>query len=241
MTIAVFGAGAFGTALAVALARDGRAIGLWSRDPLHAAAMAAARMNMRRLPLVDLPNSVSVSAEIGAFSGASVVLLAMPMQQLHGFVADHRAALAGKSVVTCMKGIDLASGRGPLAILRAADPGATPAILTGPSFAIDIARGLPTALTLACQDDDLGARLQDQLSTPVLRLYRSADTIGAELGGALKNVIAIAAGVVIGAGLGDSAYAFQADITLRFKNRSRRVEGHRRAHFGAGPAQWLQP
>lgn len=207
MKIAVLGAGAFGTALAVALARDGRKIGLWARDPQHAATMVATRTNDRRLAGVVLPKSVSVSAEIADFAGAGAVLLAVPMQQLASFVESHRAALAGKALVACMKGIDLSSRRGPLAILRAAFPGSHPAILTGPSFAIDIARGLPTALTLACEDDALGARLQESLATPVLRLYRTTDTIGAELGGALKNVIAIAAGVVIGAGLGDSARA----------------------------------
>jgi glycerol-3-phosphate dehydrogenase (NAD(P)+) len=107
-------------------------------------------------------------------------------------------------LVACCKGIDLATLQGPAALIAAACSNSPVAILTGPSFAADIARGLPTALTLAAQD---GEGLQHLLSTPSLRLYRSTDVIGAELGGALKNVIAIAAGVVIGAGLGDSARA----------------------------------
>lgn len=207
MRVAVLGAGAFGTALAVALARNGQTVGLWARDARHVAEMTQSRANGRRLPGASLPGSVSVSAEIADFGPADVLLLAIPMQQLARFVADHRGALKGKALVACAKGIDLASGLGPLAILRAALPGSHPAILTGPSFATDIARGLPTALTLACDADAIGAQLQDQLSTPTLRLYRTTDTVGAELGGALKNVIAIAAGVVIGAGLGDSARA----------------------------------
>ncbi len=207
MKIAVLGAGAFGTALAVALAREVRPIGLWARDPKHAAEMMEARANDRRLPGVILPELVSVSAEIADFRMADVLLLAIPMQQLASFVAHHRQTLDSKALVACAKGVDLQTGRGPLAILRAAFSGSHPAILTGPSFAADIARGLPTALTLACDDDAIGARLQDQLSTSTLRLYRTTDTVGAELGGALKNVIAIAAGVVIGAGLGDSARA----------------------------------
>lgn len=207
MRVAVLGAGAFGTALAIALARDGQPVGLWARDAGHVAEMAASRANGRRLPGARLPDLVSISSEIAGFRSADALLLAIPMQHMARFVADHRGALEGKALVACAKGVDLASGRGPLAILRAAFPGSHPAILTGPSFAHDIARGLPTALTLACDADAVGAQLQDQLSSPTLRLYRTTDTTGAELGGALKNVIAIAAGVVIGAGLGDSARA----------------------------------
>jgi glycerol-3-phosphate dehydrogenase (NAD(P)+) len=109
--------------------------------------------------------------------------------------------------VACAKGIDLATLQGPSALIARAVPSATPLVLTGPSFAADIARGLPTALTLACRDEAAAERLQTLLSTPVLRLYRSADVVGAELGGALKNVVAIACGACLGAGLGESARA----------------------------------
>ncbi|MEZ5887795.1 MAG: NAD(P)H-dependent glycerol-3-phosphate dehydrogenase [Paracoccaceae bacterium] len=207
MRIAVLGAGAFGTALAVALARGGETVGLWARDAGQAAAMQAGRQNAARLPGVTLPESVSVSAEIADFHLADTLLLAVPMQSLAGFVDSHRGALAGRALVACAKGIDLTSLRGPTAILAERSDSAHPAVLTGPSFAADIARGLPTALTLACADEGRGADLQDRLSTPVLRLYRTDDVTGAELGGALKNVIAIAAGVIAGAGLGDSARA----------------------------------
>ncbi|WP_413874698.1 NAD(P)H-dependent glycerol-3-phosphate dehydrogenase [Albidovulum sp.] len=207
MKVAVLGAGAFGTAMAVTLARTGGPIGLWTREPDHAEAMRHERMNARRLPGVNLPETVSVSAEVADFLGASILLVAVPMQQMAGFLASVGAALDGRTLVACAKGIDLVTGRGPTAILAEACPGAVPAVLTGPSFAGDIARGLPTALTLACTDETTGAMLQDALSTPALRLYRTTDVLGAELGGALKNVIAIAAGVVIGAGLGDSARA----------------------------------
>lgn len=207
MRVAVLGAGAFGTALAVALARGGDPVGLWARSADEAGAMARNRSNARRLPGVTLPESVSVSAGIGDFDRVPLILLAIPMQAMAGFLADHGPRLDRRTLIACAKGIDLASGRGPTAIIAAACPAALPAILTGPSFAADIARGLPTALTLACRDDARGAEVQAALSTPVLRLYRTTDTVGAELGGALKNVIAIAAGVVIGAGLGDSARA----------------------------------
>lgn len=207
MNVAILGAGAFGTALAVTLARNGAEVGLWTRDAGHAAAMRRDGANTRRLPGVEFPESVSVSAEIDTFSAAPIQLLAMPMQQMSGFLAAHRAILDGRALVACAKGIDLATGRGPTAIIAGACPRSPAAVLTGPSFAGDIARGLPTALTLACADDAQGKALQDALSTPVLRLYRTTDTVGAELGGALKNVVAIAAGVVIGARLGDSARA----------------------------------
>jgi glycerol-3-phosphate dehydrogenase (NAD(P)+) len=200
--IAVLGAGAFGTALAVALARDGRAVTLWARG-----AAAFAGGEARRLPGVALPDSLCPVTDLAFVSSAETVLLALPMQALAGFLAAEGRLLDGKALVACCKGIDLDSGRGPVAILADACPRATPALLTGPSFAADIARGLPTALTLACADPVAGEALQHDLSTPVLRLYRSDDTRGAELGGALKNVIAIAAGVVMGAGFGESARA----------------------------------
>jgi glycerol-3-phosphate dehydrogenase (NAD(P)+) len=201
--IAVIGAGAFGTALAVALAREGRDVTLWARDAGHVAAMQASRRNEARLAGVDLPASVRVTTTAD-FAAAKAVLLTLPMQSLRGYLADHADTLNGLPLVACCKGVDLATLQGPTAVIRAACPDSAVAILTGPSFAADIARGLPTALTLAAHD---GEALQHLLSTPNLRLYRTKDVTGAELGGALKNVIAIAAGVVMGAGLGDSARA----------------------------------
>ncbi|MCC0063518.1 MAG: NAD(P)-dependent glycerol-3-phosphate dehydrogenase [Defluviimonas sp.] len=207
MRIAVLGAGAFGTALAIALAAEGAPVGLWCRSPEAARAIAAGRENRARLPGAILPESVSVSAEDDLFAEAGILLLAVPMQQLAGFLETRSGALGRRKLVACAKGIDLATGQGPTSLIAAACPDATAAVLTGPSFAQDIATGLPTALTLACRDDGDGARLQAALATAVLRLYRTDDVTGAELGGALKNVIAIAAGVVTGARLGDSARA----------------------------------
>lgn len=201
--IGVVGAGAFGTALAVALGREGREVRLWARHPAQVSDMASSRTNALRLPGVILPDSVSVTAEIADLRTAKVVLLSLPMQSLAAFLAQ-APLLNGKTLVACCKGIDLATLQGPSALIRAACPDSAVAVLTGPSFAADIARGLPTALTLATTD---GEALQHLLSTPTLRLYRTDDVIGAELGGALKNVVAIAAGVAIGAGLGDSARA----------------------------------
>ncbi|WP_149587272.1 NAD(P)H-dependent glycerol-3-phosphate dehydrogenase [Tabrizicola flagellatus] len=203
--IGVLGAGAFGTALAVALGRAGREVRLWARDAAQVEDMRRTRRNDLALPGVDLPDAVSVHAEIGETTGGEALLLAVPMQALGSLLSSHPEIGEAQPLVACCKGVDLNSLRGPVALIRDRRPGAVAAILTGPSFAADIARGLPTALTLAATDR--GAALQDLLSTPTLRLYRTDDIVGAELGGALKNVIAIAAGVVIGSGLGDSARA----------------------------------
>ncbi len=218
--IGILGAGAFGTALAVALTANGP-VTLWGR-----------RIDWQgenpRLPGVAMPGAVTVTQDLDAALACDTILLALPAQALGAFLADHGPRLAGKSLVSTAKGIDLQHLTGPSALIAQAAPDAVVAVLTGPSFAADIARGLPTALTLACADGAAAQALQDRLSTPVLRLYRTTDVIGAELGGALKNVIAIAAGTVIGAGLGDSARA--AIITRGFAEMTRLA-----THLGARP------
>ncbi|GKY86500.1 NAD(P)H-dependent glycerol-3-phosphate dehydrogenase [Sinisalibacter aestuarii] len=199
--ISVLGAGAFGTALAISLARDGRAVTLWARDPRD---MAEARENARRLPGFTFPDTLTVTGDLEAATAAPIVLLALPLQQTAAFLEEHAALFRNQVLVCCSKGVDMATGRGPAEIIRETCPGATPAVLSGPSFAVDIAAGLPTALTLAADDPE---PLQHALTTANIRLYRSTDLIGVELGGALKNVIAIACGIAIGAGLGESARA----------------------------------
>ncbi len=205
MRVVIAGAGAFGTALAVSLAQKGK-VTLWARDADAAGIMDATRRNPR-LPGVDLPATVEIGTTAAELASGEVILLAIPAQRLRGFLEDHRDGLSGRQLVACGKGIDLATLQGPTATISSIVPDAMPAMLTGPSFAADIARGLPTALTIACQSEAAGRSLQEALSTVNLRLYRSQDTVGAELGGALKNVIAIACGACIGAGLGDSARA----------------------------------
>jgi glycerol-3-phosphate dehydrogenase (NAD(P)+) len=190
--VGIIGGGAFGVALAAVLGARGP-VTLWARGPL------------RRLGVV-LPPSVTVTRDLAEVQ-AGTVLLAIPTQELGGFLAGQAARFAGRRLVACCKGVDMGTGLGPVGLIRAACPDAVAAILTGPSFAADIAAGLPTALTLACSDDAAGAALQAALSTPALRLYRTTDVAGAELGGALKNVVAIGAGAVTGVGLGESARA----------------------------------
>lgn len=203
MSIAVLGAGAFGTALAISLAGSGP-VTLWARDLRD---MAARGENTARLPGCPFPKNLTLTEDLNGIAGADIVLLAVPMQKLRQMLTKNAAILSGKHLVACCKGIELSTGIGPVSVIRQEVPDAIPAILTGPSFAADIAGGLPTALTLACADDAAGKHLQQALTTANLRLYRTTDTIGAELGGALKNVIAIACGAAMGAGLGESARA----------------------------------
>ena len=204
MSISVLGAGAFGTSLALSLAQTGMSVTLWCRNQEQARQMAETRETGPRLPGHTLPEGIHITAEPTAFQ-ADVCLIAVPSQQLSGFLKT--LPKSASALIACCKGIDRATGLGPVSTIAMAHPDATAAILTGPSFAADIARGLPTALVLACQNAEEAARLQSQLTRPTLRIYRTTDVIGAELGGALKNVIALAAGMTIGAGLGDSARA----------------------------------
>lgn len=204
MSISVLGAGAFGTSLAIALAHGGGKVTLWCRDEETAATMQSSRMSGARLPGHSLPDSLTVVSDDSAFH-AAICLIAVPMQSLSGFLdqlPENPSAL-----IACCKGVDRVTGLGPVATIRHKKPQTSAAILTGPSFADDIARGLPTAIVLATESAETAKRLQKTLTRPALRLYRTTDVIGAELGGALKNVIAIAAGIAIGARLGDSARA----------------------------------
>lgn len=203
MSVCVLGGGAFGTSLAIALATKGPVV-LWARDP---ADMQVTRENKARLPDCPFPDDLTVTGNLATALHADTILLVLPMQKLRGFLHDHAPALGHKSLVACCKGIELSTGKGPVQIITEEVPSAQAAILTGPSFAADIARGLPTALTLAVADDTVAKDLQKQLTTSTLRLYRTTDTIGAELGGALKNVVAIACGTAMGAGMGGSARA----------------------------------
>ena len=202
--ISVLGAGAFGTALAITLTEAGNDVVLWARDERLAAEIEVSRENHQRLPKIRLPDNLRVTSEMPK---VEIALLAVPAQELGSFLQDNSHSLGGSVLVACCKGIDRATGLGPSGLIAEHCPGADSAILTGPSFADDIAIGLPTALTLACSDVELGSSLQIRLSTRALRLYLSNDPRGAELGGALKNVIALAAGLTIGAGLGESARA----------------------------------
>lgn len=206
MKIGIAGSGAFGTALATSLARNGP-VTLWSRSKDQVADICQNGRNSARLPGIDLPDEVTATTDFGAIADADAVLLAVPMQHMRGILTANADRLGRTPLVACCKGIELKTGKGPVSVISDTVPDAVPALLTGPSFASEIARGLPTAMTLACSDPTIGGQLQKLLSTETIRLYRTTDTTGAEIGGALKNVMAIACGAVIGAGLGNSARA----------------------------------
>ncbi len=204
--IRVMGAGAFGTALAISLAQR-HSVMLWARDAGHSADMQKECENKKRLPGVIFPKGLGATSDAAIGVDSAATLLAVPTQKLRNFCNENKSFLGSNPLIACCKGVELSTGMRATEVILDCIPEAVTAILTGPSFAADIARGLPTALTLACRDEEVGLNLQKLLTTPNLRLYRSLDVTGAELGGALKNVIAIACGAVIGAGLGESARA----------------------------------
>lgn len=206
--IAVVGAGAWGTALANLAGRAGAQVALWARDPAHAAEMAATGVNARRLPGVPLAPTISPTADLAAIATADILLLAVPTQALRSAArALVSFAPGGAPIIICAKGIERGTGLFPSQILAEVLPDNPPAILSGPSFAADVARGLPTAVTLAAETEERAAALALVLTAPWFRLYHSTDMRGVEIGGAAKNVLAIANGIAAGRRLGASAGA----------------------------------
>ncbi|MEA2906342.1 MAG: glycerol-3-phosphate dehydrogenase [Alphaproteobacteria bacterium] len=205
--VAVIGAGAWGSALANVIARAGRTVTLCARGPATAAAIAARRASPH-LPEVQLDDRVRVveaSAEAGRHDA---ILLAVPSQQLRAAAAMIAPALAsGTPVIACAKGIERGTHKFMSEVIAESAPAALAAILSGPSFATDVARGLPTAVTLAASDESVATALAAALGSASFRPYHSTDVRGVEIGGAAKNVLAIAAGIVAGRGLGASAAA----------------------------------
>jgi glycerol-3-phosphate dehydrogenase (NAD(P)+) len=201
-SIAVIGAGAWGTALAVQAVRAGNeTVALWARDPARAAAIGEGRANPH-LPGVRLPEQIAVSADLDGI-GAGLMLLATPVQ----FMRAIAARLPEGPVVVAAKGIEAGTLLLPLEVIAELHPARPTAILTGPNFAHEIAAGLPAAAVVAAADPALRGEVARRLATAAFRIYGNDDPVGAQIGGAAKNVIAIAAGAVIGAGLGENARA----------------------------------
>jgi glycerol-3-phosphate dehydrogenase (NAD(P)+) len=203
--VAVIGAGAWGTALAIQALRAGDGVSLWARDPARALAMRTLRVNALHLPDAPLPPELQVTADpAAALAGADLAILAVPTQHLG-------AVLAGlpelPSCIVVAKGVEAGTLRFPLEILAEARPGQPYAILSGPNFAHEVAEGLPAAAVLASTDPALREAATTRLSSPGFRLYGGADPLGVQVAGAAKNVAAIAAGAAIGAGLGENARA----------------------------------
>jgi glycerol-3-phosphate dehydrogenase (NAD(P)+) len=207
--IAVLGAGAWGTALANVCARGGNDVRLWARDPGTVAAIAVERENRRYLPGIALEARVAVEADLAAAVAESrVVLVVVPAQAVRGLCATLSGCVSpGAAIVICAKGIERGSGRLMSEIVEEVLPSQTSAVLSGPSFAGDVSRGQPTAVTLAAENASRAAALAAILSAPAFRVYHSTDVRGVEIGGAAKNVLAIACGIAAGRGLGASAGA----------------------------------
>jgi len=205
--IAVVGAGAWGTALANVIARAGRTVTLFARDTATASAMTASGESPR-LPGVPIDHRVMIASLGERRPDGDAILIVVPAQALRGIASGLAGALAvGTPVVTCAKGIEQTTRRFMTEIIAECLPEAMPAILSGPSFAVDVARGLPTAVTLAARDETAAQMLTRSLGSAAFRPYHSIDVRGVEIGGAAKNVLAIAAGIVTGRNLGASAVA----------------------------------
>jgi glycerol-3-phosphate dehydrogenase (NAD(P)+) len=207
--VAVVGAGSWGTALAIHLARVGVAVRLWARDPGLAASLRARRENPRYLPGVALPDRVSVTADAGAaLAGGAIVLVAVPSHFVEAVLAGVGQHVApGAVLVSATKGLEPRGGLRMSELLAARLPGRPVAVLSGPSFAREVAQGRPTALVIASAEEAIASDLQRRLAGPALRLYTNRDVVGVELGGAVKNVMAIATGLVDGLELGENARA----------------------------------
>ena len=219
-TVGVLGSGAWGTALALACARAGRRVVLWSHEPTIARTIQAMGENPVYLPGVTLPSTVRATSDLAEVGRCDMVLAVAPAQHLRAVLTDLAPfARPGLPVVLCAKGVEQGSLKLMTEVLAETLPGAAPAVLSGPSFAADVARGLPTAVTLACSDEACAERIARALATPEFRPYLSTDMIGAEAGGAVKNVLAIACGISEGRGLGRSAHA--ALITRGFAEMTR--------------------
>lgn len=229
-TIAVLGGGAWGTALAIVARRAGHDVRLWARDAATVGAILEHGENARYLPGIAIDPSILATANAAeALSGADRVLAAVPAQHLRDALGGLAEAVpAGATIILCAKGIERSSGELLSSVVENVLPGRVVAALSGPSFAADVASGLPTAVVIAARDGGLADSLARDLSTETFRCYSTDDLTGVEVGGALKNVLAIAAGTVTGAGLGASAQA--AMVTRGFVELRRLA-----ASFGARP------
>jgi glycerol-3-phosphate dehydrogenase (NAD(P)+) len=208
--IAVLGAGSWGTALSVHLARNGHQVRLWGRDRMLIADMRTTRVNAEYLPAIPFPPAITPTAALEeALAGAAFVVIAVPSHGLRHVVRQAAAMLPRTTpVVSATKGLEVDTLRRMSEVIaeEAGEPSRI-AALSGPSFAIEVARQLPTAVSVACPTGDIARAIQQEFRSGSLRLYASDDVVGVEMGGATKNVIAIAAGVVEGLGLGHNALA----------------------------------
>jgi glycerol-3-phosphate dehydrogenase (NAD(P)+) len=221
--VGVIGGGAWGTALAQVCARAGLYVTLWAREPEVVADIRSAHENRTFLPGVILDDKVGTTGDLYDLGTCEMILVVAPAQHLRAVLTDVSPYVrAGLPVVVCAKGVEQGSLKLMTEVAAEALPQAALAVLSGPSFAGEVARGLPTAVTLACPDEALGVTIAEAIATPTFRPYLATDMIGAEVGGSVKNVLAIACGIVEGRGLGRSAHA--ALITRGFAEMTRMAE-----------------
>lgn len=206
--VSVLGGGAWGTALALAAERAGCRVTLCMRNAEQADAINATGENTAYLPGVALPAAIKISADMRDIGAGDLVIAAVPAQSLRGVISNIASHVKLHApIVVAAKGIEQTSGHFLSDVINEILPQNPAALLSGPSFATDVARGLPTAVTLAAKDDRLAQQIAEVLASPTFRLYHTDDLRGAEIGGAAKNVLAIAAGITAGRGLGASASA----------------------------------
>ena len=203
--LGVIGGGAWGTAMAQVIASDGSDVLLWAREPEVVEAVNRDHDNPFFLPGLPLDERISATGDLAALADCDALIVVVPAQFLRGVLAD--LPHASRPLVLCAKGIEAGSRLLMSEVAAAVVPGAPIAVLSGPTFAHEVAAGQPTAITLACADEVAGLALAERLRRPGFRPYLSADVVGAEIGGAVKNVLAIACGVVEGVGLGQNARA----------------------------------
>jgi glycerol-3-phosphate dehydrogenase (NAD(P)+) len=206
--IGVVGAGAWGTALAQVAARAGRRVSLWARETEVVDAVNGRRENTVFLPGIALDPAIRATCNLAETAAADALLMVTPAQHMRAVCGGLAPSLGnGTPVLLCAKGIEQGTMKLLTEVLAEALPMALPAVLSGPSFAAEVARGLPTAVTLACADKEVASALMNAIGLPAFRPYYSSDLIGAEVGGAVKNVLAIACGIVEGKQFGASARA----------------------------------
>ena len=205
MKIGVIGGGAWGTALASVAARDGEPVLLWARESEVVEAINAAHENPLFLAGVPLPRSIQATGRISDLADCEALLVVSPAQFVRATLSELPAG--DTPLVLCAKGIEAGTRLLISEVAHQVQPAAPIAVISGPTFAHEVAAGQPTAVTLACANEAIGERLADRLAGPTFRPYASNDVVGAEIGGAVKNVLAIACGVVEGAGLGQNARA----------------------------------
>ncbi len=236
---AILGAGSWGTALAVLWAKQGRQITLWGHNPERIAQLASSRKNLEYLPGVFLPPAIEVTDKLTDCADADLVVFVTPSVALRAIATQFKAIAANEAAVflSCTKGIEHQTGKRMSEILAEQFPDQTVAVLSGPNLAVEVSRELPTATVLGCRDAECAETLQQHLGSARFRIYTSDEITGIELGGALKNVFAIPAGVSDGFGLGDNSKAALVTRSLAELLRlGTAMGGHPRTFYGLSGA-----